>query len=195
MKFVIATHNQHKCEEFQRILKPLEIEIVMCDLPEVEETGQTLAENAFIKAKSAFEASGLASIADDTGLMVDALGGAPGVFSSRYAGEGASYDDVIKKLLFEMRDVPEGKRGAYFESAICCIFPNGEKLQVQGRCYGTIAFERSGSAGFGYDPVFLVGGKSFAEMNAKEKDELSHRGIALRKFTKILSEKINKGVK
>lgn len=193
MKFVIATHNQHKCEEFQRILAPLGIETVMCDLPEVEETGETLAENAFIKAQSAFEATGLASVADDSGLMVDALDGAPGVFSSRYAGEGASYDDVINKLLYEMRDVPDGKRTAYFESAICCILPGGEKLEVSGKCFGTIAFERSGNGGFGYDPVFLVGDKSFADMSGEEKDEISHRGIALREFAKLLSEKLTKG--
>ena len=192
MKFVIATHNTHKLEEFERILTPLGLKIALRELSEVEETGETFAENAFLKAESAMKETGLPAIADDSGLMVDALGGAPGVYSARYAGEGGTYDDVIAKLLCEMRDVPEGERTARFVSSICCVFPNGETLRAEGVCEGTIAFEKRGEGGFGYDPVFLCGEKSFAEMSGAEKDAVSHRGRALRAFSKILEERIGK---
>ena len=149
MKFVIATHNQHKLEEFERILTPLGIAIALRELSEVEETGETFAENAFLKADAAMKETGLPAVADDSGLMVDALGGAPGVYSARYAGEGGTYDDVIRKLLYEMRDVPEGERTARFVSSICCVFPSGEVLRAEGTCEGTIAFEKRGEGGFG----------------------------------------------
>lgn len=192
MKFVIATHNTHKLEEFERILTPLGVQIALRELSDVEETGETFAENAFLKAESAMKETGLPAIADDSGLMVDALNGAPGVYSARYAGEGGTYDDVIRKLLFEMRDVPEEKRTARFVSSICCVFPDGETLRAEGVCEGMIAFEKRGEGGFGYDPVFLVGDRSFAEMTGAEKDAVSHRGRALRAFSKILEERIGK---
>ena len=192
MKFVIATHNTHKLEEFERILTPLGVQIALRELTEVEETGETFAENAFLKAESAMKETGLPAIADDSGLMVDALGGAPGVYSARYAGEGGTYDDVIRKLLFEMRDVPEPERTARFVSSICCVFPSGETLRAEGVCDGTIASEKRGEGGLGYDPVFLVGNKSFAEMSGADKDAVSHRGRALRAFSKILEERIGK---
>jgi XTP/dITP diphosphohydrolase len=190
MKFVIATHNKNKVKEFSRILNPLGIETVTLDLPEVEETGKTFMENAFLKADNACRISGLPAVADDSGLMVDALDGAPGLYSARYAGEGGTYDDVIEKLLYEMRFVKEGDRGAKFVSAICCVFPNGDKIEAQGECKGTIAFEKRGTGGFGYDPVFLVGDRSFAQLDGEEKDRISHRGIALRKFAEIIKNKI-----
>ncbi|MBQ4257637.1 MAG: RdgB/HAM1 family non-canonical purine NTP pyrophosphatase [Clostridia bacterium] len=192
MKFVIATHNTHKLEEFERILTPLGVQIALRELSDVEETGETFAENAFLKAESAMKETGLPAIADDSGLMVDALNGAPGVYSARYAGEGGTYDDVIRKLLFEMRDVPEENRTARFVSSICCVFPDGETLRAEGVCEGMIAFEKRGEGGFGYDPVFLVGDRSFAEMTGAEKDAVSHRGRALRAFSKILEERIGK---
>ena len=192
MKFVVATHNTHKLEEFERILTPLGVQIALRELSDVEETGETFAENAFLTAESAMKETGLPAIADDSGLMVDALNGAPGVYSARYAGEGGTYDDVIRKLLFEMRDVPEENRTARFVSSICCVFPDGETLRAEGVCEGMIAFEKRGEGGFGYDPVFLVGDRSFAEMTGAEKDAVSHRGRALRAFSKILEERIGK---
>jgi XTP/dITP diphosphohydrolase len=180
-------------EEFERILTPLGLRIALRELSEVEETGETFAQNAFLKAESAMKETGLPAIADDSGLMVDALDGAPGVYSARYAGEGGTYDDVIEKLLYEMRGVPEGERTARFVSSICCVFPDGETLRAEGVCEGVIAFEKRGKGGFGYDPVFLCGEKSFAEMSGAEKDAVSHRGRALRAFSKILEERIGKG--
>ena len=186
MKFVMATHNQKKLQELERILMPLHISVSAPDLPEVEETGTTLAENAFLKADSACRETGLPAVADDSGLVVDALGGAPGVYSARYAGEDATDLDRIHKLLDAIRDVPREKRAAKFVSAICCVFPDGTRITAQGECAGTIAFAPEGEGGFGYDPVFLVNGKSFAQLTAEEKDEISHRGRALRAFAEKL---------
>ncbi len=177
--FVIATHNQNKRKELQRILAPLKIDVVTAELDEVEETGTTFAENAFLKADAACRQTGMPAVADDSGLMVDALHGAPGVYSARYAGEGASDMDRIQKLLKNLKDVPAEKRTAKFVCTICCVYPNGDRIDVQGECPGTIAFAPQGNGGFGYDPVFLVGGKSFGELSAREKDGISHRGRAL----------------
>ncbi|MDF1495927.1 RdgB/HAM1 family non-canonical purine NTP pyrophosphatase [Caproiciproducens sp. CPB-2] len=186
MKFVMATHNQKKLQELERILMPLHISVSAPDLPEVEETGTTFAENAFLKADSACRETGLPAVADDSGLMVDALGGAPGVYSARYAGEDATDLDRIHKLLDAVKDVPREKRAAKFVSAICCVFPDGSRITAQGECAGTIAFAPEGEGGFGYDPIFLVNGKSFAQLTAEEKDEISHRGRALRAFAEKL---------
>ncbi|HEX2986044.1 MAG TPA: RdgB/HAM1 family non-canonical purine NTP pyrophosphatase [Caproiciproducens sp.] len=187
--FVIATHNPGKLKELQRILKPLHIDAVTAQLDEVEETGTTFAENAFLKADAACRQTGLPAVADDSGLMVDALDGAPGVYSARYAGEGASDRDRIQKLLYHLQDVPQEKRTARFVSAICCVYPNGERIDVQGECPGFIAFEPHGNGGFGYDPIFLVNGISFGELGAQEKDRISHRGIALRKLAECLKNR------
>ena len=186
MKFVIATHNQKKLQELERILMPLHISVSAPDLPEVEETGTPFAENAFLKADSACRETGLPAVADDSGLMVDALDGAPGVYSARYAGENATDLDRIHKLLDAIKEVPQEKRTAKFISAICCVFPDGTRITAQGECAGTIAFAPEGEGGFGYDPVFLVNGKSFAQLTAEEKDEISHRGRALRAFAEKL---------
>lgn len=192
MKFVIATHNAHKLIELQRILEPLGIEAVTdCDLgmelPEVEETGTTFAENAYLKAASACEATGLPAIADDSGLVVDALGGRPGVYSARYGGEEATDDDRNVLLLGEMKDVPKGQRSARFVSAVCCVFPNGDVLRAEGTFEGEIGYAPAGENGFGYDPIFVVGDRTSAEMAPEEKDALSHRGNALRVFSKDLA--------
>ena len=186
--FVIATHNSGKLKELQRILAPLRIDAVTAQLDEVEETGTTFAENAFLKADAACRQTGMPAVADDSGLMVDALNGEPGVYSARYAGEGASDADRIHKLLTNMEHVPQEKRTAKFVSAICCVFPDGRRIDVQGECPGMIAFEPHGNGGFGYDPVFLVNGKSFAELSASEKDAVSHRGRALRALAEQLEE-------
>jgi XTP/dITP diphosphohydrolase len=184
--FVIATHNQKKLKELERILKPLNISAVTAELEEVEETGTTFRENAYLKAEAACRQTGMPAVADDSGLMVDALGGAPGVYSARYAGEGASDADRIAKLLANLKDVPKEKRTAKFVSAVCCVFPDGKRIDVQGECPGEIAFEPHGNGGFGYDPVFLVNGRSFAELSAEEKDSISHRGRALKKLAEQL---------
>lgn len=192
MKFVIATHNAHKLIELQRILEPLGIEGVTdrdlgLELPEVEETGTTFAENAYLKAASACKATGLPAIADDSGLVVDALGGRPGVYSARYGGEEATDDDRNVLILSEMKDVPKEQRSARFVSAVCCVFPGGDVLRAEGTFEGEIGFAPAGENGFGYDPIFVVGDRTSAEMSPAEKDALSHRGNALRVFSKDLA--------
>lgn len=187
MKFIIATHNQKKLAEIERILAPLGVsaftaEQLGIELTDAEETGETFEENAYIKAKSGCDETNLPCIADDSGLMVDALSGAPGVYSARYSGVHGNDEANIDKLLSELKNVPDEKRTARFKSAICCVFPNGDTVTADGVCEGTIAHARQGNGGFGYDPIFLVADKSFAELTADEKDEISHRGNALRKF-------------
>jgi XTP/dITP diphosphohydrolase len=188
MEFIVATHNQNKVREFRRILEPLSVEVVSADLPEVEETGKTFAENAYLKASSACRKAEKTAVADDSGLAVDALGGAPGIYSARYAGEGASNEQRIAKLLNALKDVPEEKRTAKFVCAICCVFPNGDIITARGECPGKIAFAPRGTDGFGYDPVFLAGERTFAELSAEEKDRISHRGKALRLFAEQLKK-------
>lgn len=186
MDFLIATHNMKKRAELQRILSPLGIHVLTADeagvaLTDVEETGTTFEENAFLKAESGCKESGLPCIADDSGLMVDALDGAPGVYSARFAGEHGNDRKNNEKLLELLRDVPAEKRTARFVSAVCCVFPDGRSFTVRGTCEGRIDFETHGTGGFGYDPLFLVGDKTFGELTAEEKDRVSHRGNALRK--------------
>ena len=198
MRYIVATHNNKKLNELSRILVPLGIEAVTdrdlgLSLPEVEENGATFEENAFLKADSACRATGLPAIADDSGLCVDALDGAPGLYSARFAGEGATDAEKIEKLLTALEDVPEEKRTARFVSAICCVFPDGKTLYARGECEGTIAFAPSGEGGFGYDPVFVTDGNSFAQMTAEEKDAVSHRGRALRAFSKVLETYLQQG--
>ncbi len=195
MDFIIATHNMKKRDELQRILLPLGINVLTAEqagvtLTDAEETGSTFEENAYIKAKSALDESGMPSIADDSGLMVDFLGGAPGVYSARYAGNHGDDEANIDKLLHELENVPDEKRTARFKSAVCCLFPDGRKIETQGVCEGAIAHERRGKGGFGYDPVFMVGERSFAELSKEEKDSISHRGKALEELRKEL-EKLN----
>lgn len=186
MKFVIATHNTHKLAELQRILLPLGIEaIIDPNLPDVEETGVTFAENAFIKAEDACRFTGLPAIADDSGLMVDALGGEPGVYSARYAPVGSRKATVLQKLC----GLPTAQRGAQFVSAVCCVFPNGDTVTAEGICRGHIGTEPRGEGGFGYDPIFVTqNGRTFAELSPEEKDAISHRGEALRQFQPRLAE-------
>lgn len=193
-KFIIATNNAKKLVELDRILNPLGINAVTArdagvDLGDVEETGTTFEENALIKAMSAFEKSGLPAIADDSGLMVDALDGRPGVYTARYGGEGLSDKERYMNLLDEMKDIPKDKRTARFVSAICCVLSKDEVITVRGECVGEIAFEPSGEGGFGYDPIFLYEGKSFALLTPEEKDSISHRGKALRLLREELLKK------
>ena len=198
MKLLIATHNRKKQAEMQRILAPLGIDVVTPDmegiaLTDVEETGKTFRENALLKARSGCMESGLPCVADDSGLCVDALGGAPGVFSARYAGEHGNDEANMQKLLEALCGKKAEERTAHFACAVCVCFPNGKKLEVEGRCNGQIGFQKQGSGGFGYDPLFLVGEKSFAELSAAEKDAISHRGNALRELAKQLPAFIKEG--
>ena len=193
MKFIIATHNMKKQAEMQRILSPLGVEVLTAEmagvtLTDVEETGATFEENAVLKAENGCSESGLPCIADDSGLSVDFLGGEPGVYSARYCGKHGDDEANIQKLLKKLEGVPEEKRAARFVSVVCVCFPDGRKLTVDGKCEGKIGFEKHGDNGFGYDPVFMVGKKSFAELSADEKDKISHRGNALRKLAQVLPE-------
>lgn len=193
MQFIIATGNAHKLLELERILAPLGIDAVSTkakgiSLDDVEETGTTFEENAYLKAKAACDKTGLPAVADDSGLCVDALNGEPGVYSARYAGEDATDEQRYQKLLENLKDVPAEKRTARFVSAVCCVWPSGESLTVRGECEGTIGSRPLGENGFGYDPVFMVGEKSFAQLSAEEKDAISHRGRALVKLQQALKE-------
>ena len=196
MKLFIASKNKHKIEEFLRILKPLNIEVLSeadLDKPlaEVDENGTTFEENALLKATAAMQETGLPSIADDSGLCVDFLGGAPGIYSARFAGEPTDNEKNNEKLLDMLKDVPMEKRDAHFLSCIACVFPHGDKIIAVGKCFGKIAFEYHGTNGFGYDPLFISQLGSFGEISGEEKDSISHRGVALKDFAKKLSEYLN----
>lgn len=196
MIFAAATNNAKKLKEIKRILnalghdaktlKELGIEI------EIEENGTTFAENAVIKAKTIATICKMPTISDDSGLEVDFLNGAPGVYTARYAGENATDDENIDKLLDALKDVPQEDRGAAFVSSVCLYMPveNGEDISVvcTGRCPGWIGWERIGDGGFGYDPIFMVGDVSYSEMSAEEKDAISHRGQALRLLGEEIAE-------
>lgn len=191
MDFLIATHNMKKRAELERILKPLGINVLTAEeagvnLTDVEETGTTFEENAELKAQSGCNESGMPCIADDSGLMVDALDGAPGVYSARFAGDHGNDQKNNDKLLDCLKDVkPEDRTGKYV-AAVCCVFPDGRKFTVRGECHGSIGFEEKGSNGFGYDPLFYIDGRAFAQFSPEEKDKISHRGNALRKLAEEL---------
>lgn len=187
-KLVMATNNANKLREAREILSPLGIEVISqhdagADC-EPDENGSTFADNALIKARAVYEMVHMPVIADDSGLCVDALDGRPGVHSARYAPKGQE----CKKLLEEMKDVPEDKRKAYFQCTIAYIDDN-DWHTVSGACMGKIGFEEKGSNGFGYDPVFVCGDRTMAEMTAEEKNSLSHRGSALRELYRYLKER------
>ena len=193
MKIIIATHNKHKLAEMARILEPMGYEIVTdrdlgIELTDVEENGKTFLENARIKAVAGCRESGLPCIADDSGLCVDILGGEPGVYSARYSGEHGNDAANNEKLLFNLKDFPDEKRTARFVCAICVSFPDGSEITAEGACEGKIGYEYRGSNGFGYDPLFMVGEKSFAEFTAEEKDAVSHRGNSLRALKEKIAE-------
>ena len=196
MKMVLASKNAHKLVEMKAILSQLGVDVVLesdvgVDV-DVEETGTTFEENSLLKARAVMEASGLPAIADDSGLSVDALNGAPGVYSARYGGEGLDDKGRYTLLLNSMRG--QTTRAAHFACAIACAFPGGKTLTAEGRCDGAIAFAPLGEGGFGYDPVFLVPekGKTFGQLTAEEKSEISHRGRALRDFSAKLETYLKK---
>ena len=197
MDYIIATHNLKKRDELVRILSPLGINVHLAsemgiELSEPEETGETFEENAFIKAQSACNESGLPCIADDSGLSVDYLGGRPGVYSARYSGVHGDDDANNKKLLMELEGVEPEKRGAAYVAALCCVYPDGKTIIVRGECRGLIGFEEKGEGGFGYDPLFLPEAygfkKTMALLTAQEKDAISHRGEAIRKLAKEITK-------
>ena len=186
MKLVLASKNKKKLVELDTILSQLGVEVCSeadagVDV-EVEETGTTFEENSLLKARAVMEASGLPAVADDSGLCVDALNGAPGVYSARYGGEGLDDTGRYRLLLENMRG--QMPRTAKFVSVITCCFPNGDVISARGECPGTIAFAPMGEGGFGYDPVFFVPSlkKTFAQLTAEEKNAISHRGKALEAF-------------
>ena len=193
MKVVIATHNRYKMKEIQGAISELGWEVIsLYDFPEIgeiEENGKTLEENALIKAREVFKETGLPTISDDTGLEVDALDGAPGVYTARYAGEDCSYSDNVNKMLKEMSKVPMPNRGAFFKTVMVFKDENKE-LIVDGVVKGKISRESKGEDGFGYDPIFYVTeyDKTFAEMTMSEKNKISHRGNAINNLINSIKE-------
>ena len=193
MKVILASKNQHKLTELSAILSQLGFEIALeseygLDI-DVEETGTTFEENSFLKAEAVMKASGLPVLADDSGLMVDCLNGAPGVYSARY-GHKSSDRERTAYLLENMKNVPEGKRGAKFVCVITCLWPDGRKIVARGECPGVIAFEPQGENGFGYDPVFYLPelGMTYAELPSGQKNAISHRARALQDFCRKYQE-------
>jgi XTP/dITP diphosphohydrolase len=195
---IIATKNLGKAREFEHIFSPLGIKVLtLLDYPkidDIEETGSTFEENAIIKAESVALQLDKMVIGDDSGLIVDALDGRPGIYSARYAGEEKSDDANIDKVLNELGDVPAGKRGAKFYCALAVAAPNEETFTVSGTCEGEILFERKGTNGFGYDPVFFVTekGQAMAELSSEEKNRISHRANALNKLDVALATILSK---
>ena len=193
-QIVLATRNKHKLQEFRDMLRELEVEILSCDAfpgcPDVEEDGATFAENALKKARAVACHTGRVTIADDSGLEVDALGGLPGLYSARFAGEPADDRRNNEKLLRELALVPDEKRGAQFKCVIAIVGGGSGEKVVEGICRGVIIGELKGSQGFGYDPLFLetASGLTFAEMDAVQKNRISHRSRAIQELKKILPE-------
>ena len=193
---VLATQNRDKREELQEALSEFTVKILsLNDFPfigEIEEVGQTLLENSMIKAKTVHNLTQLPVIADDTGLEVEALNGAPGIYSARYAGEDVTYEDNVNKLLAEMENIPLENRKAQFRTVISFVDKDRE-LWTEGRIKGIIGESAKGKNGFGYDPVFFVPEleKTFSELSIGEKNKISHRGLAMKKFRILLREYIS----
>jgi XTP/dITP diphosphohydrolase len=195
LRLVLASANPDKVKEISAVLSaalPVVLVPRPAGAPDVVEDGETLLDNARLKARSLVRATGTAAVADDTGLEVDALGGAPGVYSARYAGDGATYADNVTKLLRALAALADGggARRARFRTVALAAFPDGTELWAEGTVEGSIAAAGRGTNGFGYDPVFVpdgVGGRTFAEMQADEKDAVSHRGRAFRALAQLLS--------
>lgn len=190
MKFILATKNGHKVREFQRILAPLGIEVVSqteagIDVDVVEDA-DTFEGNSLKKAQAVFEASGLPALADDSGLQVVALDMRPGVYSARYGGPGLTDAQRTERLLTELENVPDEQRGAQFVACISLVLSAEKYFCFTGVCEGAIGYSPKGENGFGYDPVFLVGDRSFSELSPEEKDAVSHRGKALRQLAEAL---------
>ena len=196
MKIVLATHNHDKEIELKHSLRGLDVEICSLseypDIGEIDETGATLLENSLLKANTVHDLTGLPVIADDTGLEVDALDGAPGVYSARFSGVNATYENNVNKLLSVMEDVPDDMRSARFRTVISFV-DETQELWTEGFIEGRITENARGNMGFGYDPVFYIPRlkKTFAELSTAEKNKISHRGLALQKLRKILVNVLN----
>jgi XTP/dITP diphosphohydrolase len=194
-KLLLATNNKGKAREYRSLLSGVPFELVTPDEiginTEVEEVGKSFEENARLKAATLATESQLLSLADDSGLEVDALGGEPGTLSARYAGEGASDEDRVSYLLTKLEGVPEEKRTARFRCVIAIATPEGDVELCSGECEGVIAFEPRGDKGFGYDPIFYLPElkKTMAELPPEEKNRISHRGKAAQKASQLLKEK------
>jgi len=192
LELIIATQNQGKVREIRRALKGLGLQIKPLSnfpaVPEIEENGKTFFENALKKARFYSKYFRKLTLADDSGLEVDILKGWPGIYSARFAGEGALNRENNQKLLREMEGIPISKRGASFKCAIAIVSPEGRETIVEESCKGKIGFKEVGKKGFGYDPLFILPqyGKTMAQLNLKEKNRISHRGKALRKLRKII---------
>ena len=194
MKVILASQNQHKLVELSAILSQLGFEIALESEyglhVDVDETGTTFEENSLLKAEAVMKASGMPVLADDSGLMVDALDGAPGVYSARY-GHKSSDAERIAYLLENLKDGPAERRTAKFVCVITCLWPDGREIVARGECPGRILYEKHGAGGFGYDPVFYLPeyGMTYAELPPEKKNEISHRGNALREFVRLYKEK------
>ena len=189
MRLVLATANPDKAREIADLLDGFEVLPRPTAVPDVEETGATLEENALLKARAVCDATGEPAVADDTGLEVDALDGAPGVFSARFAGPAASYDDNVAKLLHALDGLPPDARRARFRTVAAACLPDGREVVAEGAVDGAITDVRRGSGGFGYDPVFVADdgdGRTFAEMTPAEKRAISHRARAFSALTAAL---------
>ena len=195
MKVVIATHNKDKLKELKKGLLSLSIDLMDLSLfpniGEIVEDGDTLKENALIKAKAVYDLTGIPAIADDTGLEVDALGGKPGVYTARFAGENCSYMDNVNKMLKVMKKIKKSERGAIFKT-VMAFYDGKQELFSEGVVKGIIAEEKKGFGGFGYDPIFYVleEGKTFAEMTIEKKNIISHRGMAIKNLMPVLTSYI-----
>lgn len=195
MRLVLASANRDKAAEIAAILTAAVPDLDLAprppDVPDVDETGSTLLENARLKAAAIAEATGQPAVADDTGLLVDALDGAPGVYSARFAGEDATYADNVAKLLAELAGVAPGQRSARFETVALVRWPDGREVAATGAVDGVIATDARGTNGFGYDPLFVPAegnGRTFAELTPEEKHALSHRGRAFRALAAELAK-------
>lgn len=192
--FLLASHNKKKLSELSRILEPLGFTVISPKdiedgISEPEENGASFEENALIKARSGAKETGLPTVADDSGLCVDALDGAPGIYSARYAGTGND-EDNNKLLLKNLENVPEDRRTARFVSCIACVFPDGREFTVRGTVEGKIGYQPQGNGGFGYDPLFISDKGCFGLLSAEEKDSISHRHNAILKFVEELKNYI-----
>lgn len=189
---IVATRNKGKVCEIREALKGLSLRIYslsnFSDVPAIKEDGKSFTENALKKARFYSKYFGKLTLADDSGLEVDCLKGMPGIYSARYAGEGASSRENNRKLLKEIKGIPLSKRGASFQCTMAMVSPDGREAIEEGGCRGRIGFKEKGKRGFGYDPLFILPqyGKTMAELPLKEKNRISHRGKALRKIKKII---------
>jgi XTP/dITP diphosphohydrolase len=199
VQLVLATRNAKKLAELDRLLvgAGLDVQILGSDafseLPEIEETGSTFAENSLIKARAVSTHTGLIAIADDSGLCVDALDGQPGIYSARWAGQGATDESNLDLVLEQIRDVEPAHRTAHFACAAALVLPSGEEYVVHGQVNGVLLTQRRGEGGFGYDPIFLPDGFDIttAEMTSEQKDAISHRGQAMRALVPVIQEHVH----